>query len=206
MRNLIRLLVLLLVISHPMDLWAKGSKEKESSKEKAVFAGGCFWCMEPEFENIPGVLRVTSGYTGGNLKNPRYQDVLSGSTGHVESIEVTYDPKRVSYPKLLEVFWENVDPLDPDGQFCDKGAQYRAGIFYYSDDQKVQAEQSLADVVKKLRQPVTAFIRQGSEFYPAEDYHQEYSIKNKERYKLYRDGCGRDARLKKIRMIMNEQP
>lgn len=200
MRKLIFLLAILFITGFSADALAKATP----SKTTAVFAGGCFWCMEPEFENIPGVLKVTSGYTGGHFKKPTYKDVLSGTTGHVEAIEVSYDPKRVSYPKLLEIFWSNVDPIDAEGQFCDKGEQYRAGIFYYSDDQKQQAEQSLADVVKKLRQPVSTFIREGSEFWAAEDYHQEYSIKNKERYKLYREGCGRDTRLKKIRKMMNE--
>lgn len=200
MRKIILLLAILFITGLSVDALAK----EKPAKSKAVFAGGCFWCMEPEFENIPGVLKVTSGYTGGHLKKPTYKDLLSGSSGHVEAIEVTYDPGRVSYPKLLEIFWSNVDPLDAEGQFCDKGEQYRAGIFYYGDDQKQQAEQSLADIVKKLRQPVATFIREGSDFWAAEDYHQEYSIKNKERYKLYRDGCGRDARLKKIHKMMNE--
>lgn len=173
-------------------------------ENKAVFAGGCFWCMEPEFSNIKGVSKVTSGYTGGNKVNPTYQDVVSGTTGHVEAIEVIFDPEKITFSQLLEIFWFNVDPLDPDGQFCDKGEQYRAGIFYYSLEQKEQAEQSLADVVKKLRQPVASFIREGSVFYPAEEYHQEYYIKNKLRYKMYREGCGRNARLKKIQQIMKE--
>ncbi len=201
MRKAILLVAILFITGFSTDAPAKA----KGSKSKAVFAGGCFWCMEPEFENIPGVLKVTSGYTGGHMKKPAYKDVISGSTGHVEAIEVTYDLKRVSYRKLLEIFWSNVDPLDADGQFCDKGEQYRAGIFYYNDDQKQQAEQSLAGVVKKLRQPVATFIREGSEFWPAEDYHQEYSIKNKERYKIYRNGCGRDTRLKQIRKMINEK-
>lgn len=200
MRNAILIVAIFFITCFFSDVFAK----EKSVKSKAVFAGGCFWCMEPEFENVPGVLKVTSGYTGGHFKKPSYKDVISGTTGHVEAIEVTYDANRVSYPKLLEIFWSNVDPLDAEGQFCDKGEQYRAGIFYYSDEQKQQAEQSLAEVVKKLRQPVTTFIREGSDFWAAEDYHQEYAIKNKERYKLYRDGCGRDARLKKIRKMMNE--
>lgn len=190
--------IALIILGFPMDSFAK-------KEDKAVFAGGCFWCMEPEFANIKGVVKVTSGYTGGTTKNPTYQDVLSGSTGHVEAIEVVFNPTIITYPKLLEVFWSNVDPLDPDGQFCDQGEQYRAGIFYNNDEQKKQAERSLADIVRKLKQPVATFMREGAEFYPAEDYHQEYYIKNKIRYKMYREGCGRDARLKKVNNMMNEE-
>lgn len=188
----------LIFLGFPMGSFAK-------KEEKAVFAGGCFWCMEPEFVNIKGVVKVTSGYTGGTTKNPTYQDVLSGSTGHVEAIEVVFDSQAVPYTKLLEIFWSNVDPLDPDGQFCDQGEQYRAGIFYNNEEQKKQAEQSLTDIVRKLKQPVATFLREGAEFYPAEDYHQKYYSKNKIRYKMYRDGCGRDARLKKVNKMMSEE-
>lgn len=164
----------------------------------ATFAGGCFWCMHGEFAGIDGVSKVVSGYTGGHTKNPTYHDVSAGDTGHVEAIEVTYDSAKVSYEKLLDIFWENIDPLDEYGQFCDKGSQYRAGIFYHDDEQKKLAEESKEKVKIKFKQPVATVITPASEFYPAEDYHQDYYIKNKTRYKMYRTGCGRDARLKEL--------
>lgn len=164
----------------------------------ATFAGGCFWCMEPEFSSIPGVSKVTSGYTGGTVKNPTYEQVSGGGTGHVEAIQVQYDPSKVTYEHLLDIFWENVDPLDEFGQFCDKGSQYRAGIFYHGEEQKKAAEASKAKVGKMFSKPVATIIRQASEFYPAEDYHQEYYIKSKTRYKMYRTGCGRDNRLQEL--------
>ena len=167
--------------------------------DTATFAGGCFWCMDSEFAGIDGVSKVVSGYTGGTVKNPTYEEVSSGTTGHVESIEVTYDAAKVSYAKLLEIFWENVDPLDEYGQFCDKGSQYRAAIFYHDDAQKKLAEASLEEMKKKFKQPVATQIREASEFWPAEDYHQDYFIKNKMRYKMYRMGCGRDARLEELK-------
>lgn len=171
--------------------------------ERATFAGGCFWCMEPEFAGIAGIMKVTSGYTGGHVKNPTYEQVSRGDTGHVEAIEVVYDPSQVSYQKLLSVFWDNIDPLDENGQFCDKGSQYRAAIFFHSDEQKAQAEQSRQAIAKKLGKPIATLIQAAGVFYPAEDYHQEYYIKNKTRYKLYRMGCGRDERLEQLK---NEKP
>jgi len=147
------------------------------SVKKATFAGGCFWCMEPEFSNIPGVNKVVVGYTGGHVKNPTYEQVSSGDTGHVEAIEVTYDPGKVSFKQLLNVFWENVDPTDEYGQFCDKGSQYRAGIFYHDNEQKRLAESSKEKVQAMFNQQVAVIIQPASEFYPAEDYHQEYYIK-----------------------------
>jgi len=164
----------------------------------ATFAGGCFWCMQGEFDSIPGVSKTVVGYTGGTLKNPTYEQVSQGNTGHVEAIQVTYDPEKVSYRKLLDIFWENVDPLDPYGQFCDKGTQYRAGIFYHDGEQKQLAEQSKEQVKAKLREEIATVISPASAFFPAEDYHQEYYIKNKTHYKLYRSGCGRDERLKEL--------
>ncbi len=164
----------------------------------ATFAGGCFWCMQGEFAGIDGVSKVVSGYTGGTVKNPTYHQVSTGNTGHVEAIEVTYDPAKVSYQKLLDIFWENVDPLDPYGQFCDKGSQYRAGIFYHDEEQKQLAEKSKEKIKERFKEPVATVVKPASEFYPAEDYHQDYYIKNKTRYKLYRMGCGRDERLKEL--------
>jgi peptide-methionine (S)-S-oxide reductase len=165
----------------------------------ATFAGGCFWCMEPEFANIEGVSQVVSGYTGGAVANPTYEEISFGNTGHVEAIQITYDPAKVNYQTLLDIFWSNVDPLDPNGQFCDKGAQYRAGIFFHNKTQRKLAEASQEAMSKKLGEPVATFIREAAVFYPAEDYHQEYYIKNKIRYKMYRDGCGRDQRLEELK-------
>jgi len=168
------------------------------TSKTAIFAGGCFWCMEPEFSNLPGVSKVLVGYTGGHVVNPTYEQVSSGGTGHVEAIEVTYDPAKVNYEKLLDVFWENVDPLDENGQFCDKGSQYHAGIYTADDEQKTLAEASKIRVQKKFSKPIATVIKPASVFYPAEDYHQEFSIKSPDHYKRYRYGCGRDARLEEL--------
>lgn len=176
-----------------------GNSLADVKSKTAIFAGGCFWCMEPEFANIDGVSKVLSGYTGGHVVNPTYQQVSSGNTGHVEAIQVSYDPAKVSYSKLLDIFWENIDPLDEYGQFCDKGSQYRAGIFTFDEEQKKLAESSKEDIGKKLGQPITVIIKSASTFYPAEDYHQEFYIKSKDQYKRYRNGCGRDERLEQLR-------
>jgi peptide-methionine (S)-S-oxide reductase len=167
---------------------------------KATFAGGCFWCMEPPFDKLDGVLSTTSGYTGGTKVNPTYQEVSAGTTGHAEAVQVEYDPKKVSYEKLLDVFWHNVDPTQKDGQFCDHGSQYRTGIFAHDADQKRLAEASKAalDKSKPFKGAIVTDIVPATTFYPAEDYHQDYYIKNPLRYKFYRTGCGRDARLKEV--------
>jgi peptide-methionine (S)-S-oxide reductase len=166
--------------------------------QKAVFAGGCFWCMHAEFEQHPGVTKVVSGYMGGQVKNPTYEQVSSGNTGHIEVVEVTFSPAGVSYEELLAVFWSNVDPTDPEGQFCDKGSQYLAGIFYVDDAQKAAAEKSVLDVEKKLNAKAATFLRPAEAFYPAEDYHQSYYRKESLRYTLYKKGCGREGRLEEI--------
>jgi peptide-methionine (S)-S-oxide reductase len=166
----------------------------------ATFAGGCFWCMQPPFDALEGVVSTTVGYTGGHTKSPTYPEVSAGGTGHAESIRVVYDPRRVSYEKLLDVFWHNVDPTDAKGQFCDKGRQYRTAIFYHDADQKRAAEQSkqVLEHAKRLPGPIVTEIVPASEFTPAEEYHQRYYKKNPIRYKFYRHGCGRDARLKEL--------
>ncbi|MGE0754516.1 MAG: peptide-methionine (S)-S-oxide reductase MsrA [Alphaproteobacteria bacterium] len=169
------------------------------TRETATFAGGCFWCMEAEFAGIEGVSKVVSGYTGGHVDDPTYEQVSSGGTGHLEAIEVTYDPAQVSYEKLLEIFWDNIDPTDADGQFCDKGSQYRAAIFTHNAKQKTMAEQTLAKVQQRFTRPVATLIRDAEKFWNAEDYHQQYYIKAKDRYKRYRQGCGRDARLEELK-------
>jgi peptide-methionine (S)-S-oxide reductase len=166
-------------------------------QEKAIFAAGCFWCTEEAFEKVPGVISAVSGYTGGKVKNPSYEQVSSGRTGHAEAVLVTFDPKKVSYEKLLDVFWLNHDPTVNDRQFCDSGSQYRPAIFYLSPEQKRLAEASKAkwDREKPFRQPILTEITPASEFYPAEDYHQDYYKKNPLQYKFYVTGCGRYNRL-----------
>ena len=165
--------------------------------DKAIFAAGCFWCTEEAFEKVPGVLSAVSGYTGGKLKNPSYEQVSSGLTGHAEAVLVTFDPSRVSYDTLLETFWLNHDPTTKDRQFCDAGTQYRPGIFYTSDEQKRLAEASKAKWAadKPFRQPIVTEITKAGDFYPAEEYHQDYYKKNPLQYGFYVSGCGRYARL-----------
>ena len=165
--------------------------------EKATFAAGCFWCTEEAFEKVPGVVSAVSGYTGGRVKNPSYEQVSSGRTGHTEAVEVTYDPAKVSYEKLLDTFWLNHDPTVKDRQFCDAGSQYRPEIFYHTEEQKRLAEASKAkwEKEKPFRQPILTPITPATEFYPAEDYHQDYYKKNPLQYKFYVTGCGRYARL-----------
>jgi peptide-methionine (S)-S-oxide reductase len=168
--------------------------------EKATFAGGCFWCMEHPFDQLDGVISVTSGYTGGTVKNPTYEEVSGGGTGHAESVRIVYDPARIGYAKLLEVFWHNVDPTTPDRQFCDVGRQYRTAIFYHDEEQKRLAQESkkALEKTKRFEEPVVTEITPASEFYPAEEYHQNYYKKNPVRYKFYRYNCGRDKRLKEL--------
>ena len=165
---------------------------------KATFAGGCFWCMEPPFDKLDGVSSTVSGYIGGKKKNPTYEEVSAGTTGHTEAVQITYDPKKISYDKLLEVFWQNVDPLTANAQFCDTGSQYRTGIFYHDESQKKSAEESKKTIGKRFKEPIVTEITAAAEFYPAEDYHQDYYIKNPLRYKFYRYNCGRDKRLEKL--------
>ena len=166
----------------------------------ATFAGGCFWCMEGPFDHVPGVVSTTSGYTGGNVKKPSYEQVSSGATGHAESVDVVYDPAKVTYAQLLDVFWHNVDPLDGGGQFCDRGNQYRTAIFYHDDEQRRLAEQSkqALEASGKLKKKIVTQIVPAGEFYAAEDYHQDYYLRNPIRYKYYRFNCGRDDRLKDL--------
>ena len=166
----------------------------------ATFAGGCFWCMEPPYDKLPGVVATISGYTGGRKVNPTYEEVSSGSTGHAESVTVVYDPKKVTYEKLLDVFWHNIDPTVKDRQFCDGGNQYRTAIFYHDEAQRKAAEASKAALEKSkpFKEPIVTQIVMAGPFYPAEDYHQDFYTKNPVRYQLYRSGCGRDARLKQL--------
>jgi peptide-methionine (S)-S-oxide reductase len=168
--------------------------------EKATFAGGCFWCMEHPFDELPGVVSVTSGYTGGQKMDPTYEEVSAGGTGHAESVQVVYNPSKIGYEKLLKVFWHNIDPTVQDRQFCDSGHQYRSAIFYHTEEQRRTAVQSKETLEKSKPFPehVVTEITQAGTFYPAEEYHQHYYKKNPIRYKYYRAGCGRDHRLKEL--------
>ena len=168
--------------------------------EKATFAGGCFWCMEPPFDKLEGIVSTTSGYIGGHKKDPTYKQVSAGGSGHTEAVQVVYNPEKISYEKLLQVFWKNIDPTVKDRQFCDKGSQYRTGIFYHSETQKKLATQSRETLEKSkpFKAPIVTELTQADTFYPAEEYHQDYYQKNPLRYKYYRYSCGRDERLKEL--------
>jgi peptide-methionine (S)-S-oxide reductase len=168
--------------------------------ETAVFAGGCFWCMQPPFDKLPGVISTTAGYTGGHKKNPTYEEVSAGGTGHAESVQIVYDPAKISYAKLLDVFWHNIDPTTPNRQFCDTGNQYRTAIFYQDEKQKYIAGESkkALEKTKHFKENIVTEITPATQFYPAEEYHQKYYMKNPVRYKFYRYNCGRDKRLKEL--------
>ena len=177
------------------------STSAEDGHAVATFAGGCFWCMEPPYDELDGVIATISGYTGGTTADPSYQEVVQGDTGHAEVVQVTYDLEEVTYEELLEVFWRNVDPLDAGGQFCDRGDQYRTGIFVHNEEQRRLAEQSKQKLEGSERfegQPIVTEIQEAGPFYPAEGYHQDYYEKNPVRYKFYRWNCGRDQRLAEL--------
>lgn len=177
-----------------------GPARGEPALKDATFAGGCFWCMEGPFDKLEGVVSTTSGYTGGEKKNPTYEEVSAGGTGHAESVRVVYDPAKIAYERLLEVFWHNVDPLARNRQFCDVGIQYRSAVFYHDEEQRraAEASKSALEASGKLKGPVATEIVPAGEFWPAEEYHQDYYRKNPIRYRYYRAGCGRDGRLKEI--------
>ena len=167
---------------------------------RAVFAGGCFWCVESDFDKVDGVISTTSGYIGGTVANPSYEQVSAKRTGHAEAVEIVFDPKRVSYAKLVERFWRTIDPTTPDRQFCDAGTPYRSAIFAVDDSQLqvALASRSALEKSKPFKEPIVTQIVPASTFYPAEEYHQDYYKKNPLRYQYYRNGCGRDARLKQL--------
>ena len=171
-----------------------------STQGKAYFAGGCFWCMEEVFENVEGVLSVTSGYMGGTVARPSYEEVSAGRTGHAESVEVVYDPTKVSYQKLLDAFWLNVDPITPNAQFCDHGSQYRSAIFFQTDEEKRTSETSKQAIEQssRFKDQIVTQIVMASQFYPAEEYHQDFYKKNPIRYKFYKYNCGRAQRLETL--------
>jgi len=197
-------LVLLTIVGLDFRLTRARAESPEPTSDAvlatATFAGGCFWCMEPPFDEIDGVTSTTSGYTAGTKDDPTYEEVSRGGTGHTEAIQVVYDPARVSYERLLEVFWRNIDPVAKNRQFCDVGDQYRSGIYYHDAEQKRLAEQSRTSIAATatLQAPVVTEIDAASTFYPAEEYHQDYYKKNPLRYKFYRYNCGRDRRLREL--------
>jgi peptide methionine sulfoxide reductase msrA/msrB len=192
---------LLLSGARAVDKQGRGSVMKETKGLKtATLAGGCFWCVEADFEKVEGVVEVISGYTGGNKENPTYEEVSAGGTGHVEAVQVFYDPKKITFKEILDVFWRHLDPTDPGGQFVDRGSQYRTAIFYHDEEQKRLAEESKRELEKSGRfdKPVVTEIVKFTKFYPAEDYHQDYSKTHSLRYKYYRYASGRDQFVKKV--------
>jgi len=197
--SLVLLLATLLAGSLMAQIISQDSPLADAFYEKATFAGGCFWCMEPPFEVHEGVVDVRSGYSGGNVRSPSYQEVVTGTTGHLESVQVTYDPQKVTYTTLLKTFWQNIDPTDEGGQFADRGSQYHTAIFYHNDQQRQAAIQSKRDLERsgKFKRAVATDIRRYSNFYPAESYHQDYYKKNSKHYQRYKVGSGREGYLKK---------
>jgi len=195
-----RTVFLLILIVSLMTNNASCENTDKKPSAAAIFAGGCFWCMEPPFERLEGVREVTAGYTGGTVKNPSYEEVTSGTTGHVEAIKITYDPSKVSYSELLDVFWKQIDPTDAGGQFADRGSSYRTVIFYLDDEQKRLAEESRDRLASsgKFDRPIVTEIRKAGQFYPAEDYHQDYYRTSPVRYKMYEAGSGRSDYKKKM--------
>jgi len=191
-RHLIMMLLFLVLAS---TIQARANPE-----ESAVFAGGCFWCMEADFEKLPGVVDVVSGYSGGKLENPTYEQVSSGTTAHLEVVKVSYDPRQIDYAQLLDYYWRHIDPTRDDGQFCDRGSQYRPAIFYRGEQQKRLAEASLAKLQhsKPFAEEIKVELLPAGPFYPAEAYHQDYYKKNPLRYHFYRYRCGRDARVEAL--------
>ena len=192
-------LVAMLLAAGP-QVYAEQPTATSGTAAKAYFAGGCFWCMEEAFEKLDGVLDVVSGYMGGSVKNPSYEQVSAGQTGHAESVEIRYDPAKVTYTQLLEAFWRNVDPITPNAQFCDHGNQYRAAIFYQGEDERRAAEDSKRAIEqsKRFSTPIVTQLTAASEFYPAEEYHQDFYKKNPIRYKYYKFTCGRAQRLESL--------
>ncbi len=183
----------------PSGIYSTGSSSSPTIGI-AIFAGGCFWCTEADFDKVPGVISTTSGYIGGTTANPTYKEVSAGKTGHIEAVQVRFDPAKTSFAKLLAAFWPTIDPLTPNRQFCDGGSQYRSAIFYLNAEQQRQAGESRAELAASGRftQPIVTEILPATEFYPAEEYHQDYYIKNPIRYSYYRSSCGRDARLAEV--------
>ena len=205
MKRLLSILVSLIIVATfavaaTIDKKGEMKDMEETMTAKAIFAGGCFWCMEPPFEKLDGVHAVVSGYIDGHKENPTYQEVSSGTTGHTEAVEITYDPNKISFAELLEVFWMNIDPTDAGGQFVDRGSQYRTGIYYLNNEQKQLAEASKEQLGKSGRfdSPIVTEIVAATRFYPAEDYHQDYYKESPVRYKFYRYNSGRDQFINRV--------
>jgi peptide-methionine (S)-S-oxide reductase len=196
LKSLSRIAAIFLIVGSVVHAAAPSSGSTPTAK--ATFAGGCFWCMEPPYDELEGVISTISGYTGGTKKNPTYEEVSAGTTGHAEAVQITYDPTKIRYEKLLDVFWRNIDPLTANAQFCDSGSQYRSAIFYHDETQKNLAEASKKRLQSRFKEPIVTEIVRATEFYSAEDYHQDYYKKNPIRYKIYRYGCGRDQRLQTL--------
>jgi len=194
------LLMALFAAGAPGSGWAQARLAGKAAVAKATFAGGCFWCMEEAYDKVPGVIATVSGYMGGLVKDPTYELVSTGRTGHAEVVEVAFDPAKVSYARLVEIFWRNINPTQQDAQFCDHGPQYRSGIFYHDDEQKRIAEASRKALEKNKPFPgkIVTEVTKATPFYPAEGYHQDYYRKNPARYRFYKSGCGREARLQQL--------
>ena len=194
------ILTLAIVLIGTWNVQSTSQVGAAANSGKAYFAGGCFWCMEEAFEKVEGVLSATSGYMGGTVANPSYEEVSAGRTGHAESVEVVYDPTKVSYQKLLDAFWHNVDPITPNAQFCDHGSQYRSAIFFQTDEEKLlsDASKQAIEQSKRFKEPIVTQIVMASQFYPAEEYHQDFYKKNPVRYKFYKYNCGRAKRLEEL--------
>lgn len=193
----------ILVACERMDAQNMATSDNQSTKSTmgiATFAGGCFWCTEADFDKLPGVISTTSGYIAGTVTNPTYKQVSSGTTGHIEAVQVRFDPAKTNFARLLAAYWPTIDPLTLNRQFCDGGPQYRSAIFYHNSDQKKKTEASKAELVASSRfsQPIVTEILPATTFYPAEEYHQNYYVKNPIRYAFYRSGCGRDGRLEEV--------
>lgn len=193
----------ILVACERIDAQNMTTSDNQSTKSTmgiATFAGGCFWCTEADFDKLPGVISTTSGYIAGTVTNPTYKQVSSGTTGHIEAVQVRFDPAKTNFARLLAAYWPTIDPLTLNRQFCDGGPQYRSAIFYHNSDQKKKTEASKAELVASSRfsQPIVTEILPATTFYPAEEYHQNYYIKNPIRYAFYRSGCGRDGRLEEV--------
>jgi peptide-methionine (S)-S-oxide reductase len=200
-RSSLLVLTLLLAAACSTSVHAQGAAAPAAgASAKATFAGGCFWCVEEFFDKVPGVISTVSGFTGGKVKNPSYEQVVTGRTGHFEAVQVEYDPARVSYAKLLDAYWRNVDPTQPDGQFCDYGPHYRTAIFVHDEEQRRLAEASRAALRKNkpFKGEIVTEIVKATEFYPAEGYHQDFYRTSPVRYKFYKTGCGREARLQQL--------
>jgi peptide-methionine (S)-S-oxide reductase len=199
-RTALSVLTLAILLVGAWSVQSTSHAAADATLGKAYFAGGCFWCMEEAFEKVEGVLSATSGYMGGRVANPTYEEVSAGRTGHAESVEVVYDPSKVSYQKLLDAFWHNVDPVTPNAQFCDHGSQYRSAIFFQTDEEKRASDTSkhAIEQSKRFTEPIVTQIVPASQFYPAEEYHQDFYKKNPLRYKIYKYNCGRAQRLEAL--------